>query len=236
MLSQYLFVVRSHHARCSRSSRRSRRRRCALSDVGPRQTVARERRTAPRGRDGGRRRRGSGDRHRSTRTPVTHRAGAGHRRRHRPRPALGHLDHARLQHGHPRGHRRPRAVGQHVRVLDRLRDRDHPRRTSCSQRRYPIRSIAFVPLGVALCLVGYALTLPSTIEPLVPALENPPLLTIHVAMAMISYGDLRDLVRGRGRLPRPGRATTASPGCRHGRSSTRSPTARSSSASRSSRR
>jgi cytochrome c-type biogenesis protein CcsB len=56
------------------------------------------------------------------------------------------------------------------------------------QRRYPIRSIAFLPLGVALFLVGYALTLPAEIEPLVPALENPPLLTIHVAMAMISYG------------------------------------------------
>jgi cytochrome c-type biogenesis protein CcsB len=56
------------------------------------------------------------------------------------------------------------------------------------ERRYPIRSIAFVPAGIALALMGYALTLPSTIEPLVPALDNPPLLTIHVAMAMISYG------------------------------------------------
>ena len=55
-------------------------------------------------------------------------------------------------------------------------------------RRYPIRSIAFVPLGVALFLVGYAATLPSTIEQLVPALANAPLLTIHVSMAMISYG------------------------------------------------
>jgi cytochrome c-type biogenesis protein CcsB len=55
-------------------------------------------------------------------------------------------------------------------------------------RRYPIRSIGFLPLGVALFLVGYAATLPSEIEPLVPALDNAPLLTIHVAMAMISYG------------------------------------------------
>jgi len=55
-------------------------------------------------------------------------------------------------------------------------------------RRYEIRSIAFVPLGVALFLVGYAATLPSTIEPLVPALANAPLLTIHVSMAMVSYG------------------------------------------------
>lgn len=55
-------------------------------------------------------------------------------------------------------------------------------------RRYPIRSIAFLPLGVALFLVGYAATLPSTIEPLVPALANPPLITIHVVMAVLSYG------------------------------------------------
>ncbi len=58
------------------------------------------------------------------------------------------------------------------------------------QRRYPIRSIALLPVGVALFLVGYAVTLPSSIEPLVPALDNPPLLTIHVAMAMIAYGVL----------------------------------------------
>jgi len=55
-------------------------------------------------------------------------------------------------------------------------------------RRYAIRSIGFLALGVALFLVGYALTLPSDIEPLVPALDNAPLLTVHVAMAMISYG------------------------------------------------
>ena len=58
------------------------------------------------------------------------------------------------------------------------------------ERRYPIRSIASLPLGVALFLVGYAATLPATIEPLVPALDNAPLLTIHVAMAMIAYGVL----------------------------------------------
>jgi cytochrome c-type biogenesis protein CcsB len=55
-------------------------------------------------------------------------------------------------------------------------------------RRYPIRAIAFLPIGVAVFLLGYAFTLPQDISPLVPALDNPPLLTIHVAMAMISYG------------------------------------------------
>ena len=56
------------------------------------------------------------------------------------------------------------------------------------ERRYPIRSMGFLPLGVAAFLVAYAATLPHEIEPLVPALDNAPLLTIHVAMAMISYG------------------------------------------------
>jgi len=55
-------------------------------------------------------------------------------------------------------------------------------------RRYAIRPIAFLPIGVALFLLGYAFTLPQEISPLVPALDNPPLITLHVAMAMLSYG------------------------------------------------
>ena len=55
-------------------------------------------------------------------------------------------------------------------------------------RRYPIRSIGFIPIGVALGLALYAASLPSEIAPLVPALQNAPLLTIHVSMAMLSYG------------------------------------------------
>jgi cytochrome c-type biogenesis protein CcsB len=55
-------------------------------------------------------------------------------------------------------------------------------------RRYAIRSIGFIPLGVALALLAYAITLPNEIEPLVPALNNAPLLTIHVGMAVIAYG------------------------------------------------
>jgi cytochrome c-type biogenesis protein CcsB len=58
------------------------------------------------------------------------------------------------------------------------------------EHRYAIRSLAFLPLGVALFLAGYAASLPATIEPLVPALDNAPLLTVHVAMAMIAYGVL----------------------------------------------
>jgi ABC-type transport system involved in cytochrome c biogenesis permease subunit len=55
-------------------------------------------------------------------------------------------------------------------------------------RRYPIRSIAFIPVGVALLLALYASSLPHQINQLVPALQNPPLLTIHVGLAMLSYG------------------------------------------------
>ncbi len=55
-------------------------------------------------------------------------------------------------------------------------------------RRYPIRQIGFIPVGVALAMLLYASSLPSEIEPLVPALQNAPLLTIHVGMAVIAYG------------------------------------------------
>jgi cytochrome c-type biogenesis protein CcsB len=55
-------------------------------------------------------------------------------------------------------------------------------------RRYPILQIGFIPVGVALAMLLYASSLPSEIEPLVPALQNAPLLTIHVGMAVISYG------------------------------------------------
>ena len=56
------------------------------------------------------------------------------------------------------------------------------------ERRFPIRALGALPLGVALGLFLYSATLPKEIEPLVPALQNPPLLTIHVGLAMISYG------------------------------------------------
>ncbi|HYM82840.1 MAG TPA: cytochrome c biogenesis protein CcsA [Candidatus Dormibacteraeota bacterium] len=56
------------------------------------------------------------------------------------------------------------------------------------QRRYPIRVIGFVPVGVAAGMALYASSLPSEIKPLVPALQNAPLLTIHVGMAVLSYG------------------------------------------------
>ncbi|MFH0750997.1 MAG: c-type cytochrome biogenesis protein CcsB [Chloroflexota bacterium] len=56
------------------------------------------------------------------------------------------------------------------------------------ERRHPIRSIGFIPLGVALGLFLFSWALPREIEALAPALQNPLLLTIHVGMAMVSYG------------------------------------------------
>jgi cytochrome c-type biogenesis protein CcsB len=58
------------------------------------------------------------------------------------------------------------------------------------ERRHPIRAVGVVPLGLALGLVAYSWTLPQEIEALVPALQHPPLLTIHVGLAMVSYGIL----------------------------------------------
>lgn len=58
------------------------------------------------------------------------------------------------------------------------------------ERRYPVRSLGAIPVGVALGLFLYSWTLPKEIEALVPALQNPPLLTIHVGLAMVSYGIL----------------------------------------------
>ena len=42
--------------------------------------------------------------------------------------------------------------------------------------------------AVALALLLYASSLPNDVKPLVPALQNAPLLTIHVGMATIAYG------------------------------------------------
>ena len=42
--------------------------------------------------------------------------------------------------------------------------------------------------GVSLALLLYAASLPSQISQLVPALQNPPLITIHVGLAVLSYG------------------------------------------------
>ena len=54
--------------------------------------------------------------------------------------------------------------------------------------RYKMRTLALLVLPVALGLLVYATTVPRDITPLVPALQNDLLLTVHVAVAIISYG------------------------------------------------
>ena len=53
---------------------------------------------------------------------------------------------------------------------------------------YRLRSLALLVLPVALGMMAYATTVPSDIEPLVPALQNNTLLTVHVAVAILAYG------------------------------------------------
>ena len=53
---------------------------------------------------------------------------------------------------------------------------------------YKLRSLALLVLPVAAGLMAYATTVPSDIQPLVPALQHDLLLTIHVAVAIIAYG------------------------------------------------
>jgi len=54
--------------------------------------------------------------------------------------------------------------------------------------KYHLRTLALVVLPIALGMLTYAATVPSEIDPLVPALQNNLLLTIHVAVAIFAYG------------------------------------------------
>jgi len=56
------------------------------------------------------------------------------------------------------------------------------------ERRYHQRLLGLVALPIALALMWYATTIPASIEPLVPALQNNLLLTVHVAVAIVAYG------------------------------------------------
>jgi ABC-type transport system involved in cytochrome c biogenesis permease subunit len=56
------------------------------------------------------------------------------------------------------------------------------------ERKYHQRILALIAFPVALAMMAYAATIPSTIEPLVPALQNNLLLTVHVAVAIVAYG------------------------------------------------
>jgi len=56
--------------------------------------------------------------------------------------------------------------------------------------RYRVAIIGAVGLVIALAILIFALTLPSRVLPLVPALQQSVLLSVHVASAIISYGAL----------------------------------------------
>lgn len=56
------------------------------------------------------------------------------------------------------------------------------------QRRYGLKTLGALVVPVAVAFLIYAYTLPSRALPLVPALQQSLLLTVHVAVAMIAYG------------------------------------------------
>ena len=57
------------------------------------------------------------------------------------------------------------------------------------ERRYHLRTLGLIALPIALLMMVYALLFTSSAaEPLVPALQNNLLLTVHVAVAIVAYG------------------------------------------------
>lgn len=54
--------------------------------------------------------------------------------------------------------------------------------------KYGLRSMAILVMPVCLAMLAYAATVPSEIDPLVPALQNSLLLTVHVVVAIAAYG------------------------------------------------
>ena len=85
-------------------------------------------------------------------------------------------------------------------------------------RRYPIRSIGFIPIGVALALLLYASSLPSDDRAARPGAPEPAAADDPRRDGGAVVRDLRDVVRGgRRRISSRGR-TTDSRGCRRTRS------------------
>jgi cytochrome c-type biogenesis protein CcsB len=56
------------------------------------------------------------------------------------------------------------------------------------EHRYHQRVLGLIALPVALLMLLYAMSLPATVDPLVPALQNNLLLSVHVAVAIVAYG------------------------------------------------
>jgi cytochrome c-type biogenesis protein CcsB len=56
------------------------------------------------------------------------------------------------------------------------------------EHRYHQRVLGLIALPIALLMLLYAMTLPAGIDPLVPALQDNLLLSVHVAVAIVAYG------------------------------------------------
>ncbi|MEP7035302.1 MAG: c-type cytochrome biogenesis protein CcsB [Actinomycetota bacterium] len=56
------------------------------------------------------------------------------------------------------------------------------------ERRYHVRTIGLLILPIAAGFLIYAMSIGATANPLVPALQNPPLLITHIAVAVVAYG------------------------------------------------
>ena len=56
------------------------------------------------------------------------------------------------------------------------------------ERRYHQQVLGLIVLPIALLMLLYAWTIPATADPLVPALQNNLLLSVHVAVAIVAYG------------------------------------------------
>ena len=56
------------------------------------------------------------------------------------------------------------------------------------EHKYHVRTIGLLILPIAAAFLLYAMSMGTTANPLVPALQNPPLLITHIAVAVIAYG------------------------------------------------
>jgi cytochrome c-type biogenesis protein CcsB len=56
------------------------------------------------------------------------------------------------------------------------------------ERKYHVRTIGLLILPIAAAFLLYALSMGATANPLVPALQNPPLLITHIVVAVLAYG------------------------------------------------
>jgi cytochrome c-type biogenesis protein CcsB len=56
------------------------------------------------------------------------------------------------------------------------------------EHKYHVRTLGLLILPLAAGFLFYALSMGTTANPLVPALQNPPLLITHIAVAVIAYG------------------------------------------------